>query len=65
MMARPRSRRVVLGVTSRSGRAKKRQALGTFKDLRVRKLTRKRQTEANARFSWHVRASAMAVDTFF
>ena len=43
----------------------KRQALGTLKDLRVRKATRKRYAEAYARVSWHVQVFGMAVGTFF
>ena len=65
MTARPISRRALLGAASRSGRAQKRQALGTLKDLRVRAATRKRYAQAYARFSWHVQVFSLTVATFF
>jgi hypothetical protein len=55
----------LLGAASWSGRAQKRQALGTLKDLRVRAATRKRHAQAYARFSWHVQVFALTVGTFF
>ena len=49
----------------RSERAKKRQDLGTLRNLRVRSNTRKRYAQAYARFCQHVLTFALALQTFF